>query len=76
MRHERLRAKLYRTRRLSLQWIRSGGEPHELVEPLRLFQALLVQGKVRAGERVLDGLLARLRQRGETSASSDHASAA
>jgi hypothetical protein len=71
----RLRAKLYRIRRLSLDWIRRGEDPQEIVQALLLFHQHLQKHRVRAGERVLDALIMRL-QRGPSAGTSDHASAA
>ncbi len=59
---ERLRAKLHRARRLSLDWVRRGGDQYDVVETLTLCHWLLDHEQVRAGERVLDGLLVRLQE--------------
>jgi hypothetical protein len=71
----RLRSKLYRIRRLSLEWVRLGGDPHDIVQALLLFHEHLEKHQVRASERVLDKLILRL-QRGASAGTSDHASAA
>jgi hypothetical protein len=71
----RLRSKLYRIRRLSLEWMRAGGDPQEIVDSLLHFHKLLEKHRIRAGERTLDRLILRL-QEGPSAASSDHASAA
>lgn len=71
----RLRAKLYRIRRLSLEWMRAGGDPQEIVHSLLHFQKLLERHQVRAGERTLDRLILRL-QEGPSAGASDQASAA
>jgi hypothetical protein len=72
---ERLRAKLYRIHHLSLEWVRLGGDPEEIVTRLLLFQKLLENNHGRAGERVLDRLILRLGE-GASAGASDHASAA
>ena len=71
----RLRSKLYRIRRLSLDSVRMGGDPHEIVETLALCHQHLEKHQVHAAERVLDRLILRL-QGGASAETSNHASAA
>ena len=71
----RLRSKLYRIRRLSLDSVRMGGDPHEIVETLGLFHQHLEKHQARAAERVLDRLILRLKG-GASAETSNQASAA
>lgn len=60
--YERIRSKLFRTHRLSIEWVRLGGDTQEVVDSLLLVHGLLERHHVNAGERVLDALIARLQQ--------------